>query len=260
MERRAALVLTFLALALNSARGGVLESDFCRKDALSTPGAEVEAYARRRGGYCDGVVYQVNSGDGELPVIGVSVASIAGNPQSRAVSITTMPLPASPSGIAWPLHLQGVAKSPKVNYRLDAALFSGRPFAIGPDSAMSKVASRLRVEDVAWSAWSDSSEHGRTYVPVIMPSAAGGEVKLMVRPTIPVAYVVFSIENTSGGVVKPEASLRMENDPDRRAEPVTLVIPPGKPELVVVKVIAVGNSGVTQAVSVRLIRPGGSGR
>jgi hypothetical protein len=256
MERRAALVL--IILALGSVRGEGLENDFCRKDALNAPGAAAEAYARRRGGYCDGVIYQVNAGDGELPVIGVSVAGAA-NPQNRGAGLTTMPLPASPGGIVWPLHLQGVAKSHKINYRLDAALLSGRPLVLGADSAMSKVASHLRMEDIAWAAWSDSSENGRTYVPVIAPGATSGKVNLLVRPTIPTAYVVFSIENLAGGVIKPEASLRMVNDPDKRAEPVTLAIPAGKPELVVVKVVAVGNSGVTQAAVVRLIRPGGSG-
>jgi hypothetical protein len=124
---------------------------------------------------------------------------------------------------------------------------------------MSKVGLRLHVEDVVWTAWSDSSEQGRIYVPVIVPGATGNEVKLTVRPTIPIAYVVFSIENTSGVVLKPESSIRVENDPDKRAEPITMVIPAGKPELVVVKVIAVGNSGETQVASVQLVRPGGTG-
>jgi hypothetical protein len=260
MERRAVLVLTLLTLAVGSARGGALEFDFCRKDALGSPGAEAEAYARRRGGYCDGAVYQPHSGDGKLAVIGVRAAPVAGNPQSRAVGITTMTLPASSSGIVWPLHLQGVAKSPKVNYRLDAALSSGRPFVVGPESAMSKVTPRLRAEDVAWTAWSDSSQYGRTYVPVIMPGAAAGEVELTVRPTIPIAYLIYSVENPAGAVLKPETSIAVESDPERRAEPMVLAIPAGRPELVVVKVIAVGNGGETQAASVRLVRPGGAGR
>ena len=259
MERRAALVLTFLALSVASpVRGGSQAADYCRQDALGESSAE--AYARRRGGYCDGAVYQAHAGDGELPVIGVNAAPIAGNPQRQAVAITTIALPATLSGISWPLHLQGVAKSPKVNYRLDAALSSGRPLVVGPESAMLKVSPRLLAEDVAWNAWSDSSEHGRIYVPLIMPGATGGEVQLMVRPTIPVAYVIYSIEDPSGAVLKPEASIPEESDPNRRAEPITLAIPAGRPELIVVKILAVGNNGRTQVASVRLIRPGGSGR
>lgn len=255
MERRAVLVLTFLALAIGPVRGGVWEVDFCRKDALGSPSAE--AYARRRGGYCDGAVFQVNAG-GELSVIGVSAAPIVGNPRGRGVGITTMALPAPLSGIAWPLHLQGVAKSPRRNYRLDAALFSGRPLIVGAESAMLKITSPLRAEDIAWIAWSDSNQHGRTYVPVVMSGATVGEVELIVRPTIPIAYVVYSVEDPSGTVVKPKASIRVASDPDKRAAPVSLVIPAGRPELVVVKVLAVGNSGETQSASVRLVRPGGA--
>jgi hypothetical protein len=219
-----------------------------------------KAYARRSGGYCDGAVYQENAGEGELPVIGVNAAPITGNPQSRAVSITAIPLPASLGGIAWPLHLQGVARSPKVNYRLDAALSFGHPLGVGPESAMSKVEPRLRADDVAWIAWSDSSQDGRIYVPLVMPGATGGDVELTVRPTIPIAYVVFSVEDLSGAVVKKEASVQADSDPKKRGAPMTLVIPAGRPELVVVKVIAVGNSGRTQTASIRLVRPGGAGR
>lgn len=260
MARRSALVLTGFALMAGLlAQSGAQESDFCRKDAFGGPNAKAEVYARRSGGYCDGAVFQPHSGSGELPVIGVNAAPIVGDPKSQSVSITAIALPKSLSGIVWPLHLQGVARSPKVNYRLDAALSSGRPLVVGPESAMSRVELNLRAEDVAWSAWSDSSQDGRTYVPVVMPEASGGDVELTVRPTIPVAYVVYSVKDASGGLVKGEATIRAESTPDRRSAPMTLVIPAGKPELVVVKVIAVGNNGRTQAASVRLIRPGGAG-
>lgn len=250
MERRGALVLALVALA-----AGPADADFCRTDALGGAAARPEAYARRTGGYCDGAVYQENAGGG-LPVIGVNAAPIQGSPQSRAVRITTIPLPASVDGIAWPLQLQGVARSSEVNYRLDAALSSGSPLVVGPESAMPKVGSSLRAEDVAWSAWSDSSRDGRTYVPLVMPGGAGGDVEVTVRPTIPCAYVLFSVEDANGAVIKPEASV----EPKKRGAPVTLVIPAGQPELVVVKIIAVGNSGRTQAASLRLVRPGGAGR
>lgn len=261
MARRSALVLTGLALAVGFlAKGGAQESDFCRENAFGGPGAKAEVYARRSGGYCDGAVFQPHSGGGELPVIGVNAAPILGDPKSRAVSITAIALPKSLGGIVWPLHLQGVARSPKVNYRLDAALSSGRPLVIGPESGMSKREQNLRMEDVAWSAWSDSSEDGRTYVPVVMPGASGGDVELTVRPTIPVAYVVYSIKDASGGVVQGETTIRAESTPETRSAPMTLPIPAGKSELVIVKVIAVGNTGRTQVASVRLFRPGGAGR
>lgn len=261
MEGRGALVVAALALAAGfSAGGSAKEADFCREDAFGGAHEKAETYARRSGGYCDGAIYQENAGEGDLPVIGVSVAPIKGNPKSGAVGITAIPLPKGLKGIDWPLRLQGVARSPQVNYRLDAALFSGRPLTVGPESAMSKIKPNLRAEDVAWSAWSDSSPDGRTYVSLLMPNAAAGGVEITVRPTIPFAYVVFSIRDTSGNVLQKKTSVNVDDIRDKRGAPVTFAIPAGKPELVVVQVTAIGNSSKTQVARVRLVRPGGTGR
>jgi hypothetical protein len=258
MARRDALVLTALALsAAVLAHGEPQGSDFCRVGAFGDSRAAAEAYARRTGGYCDGAVFEPHAGSGELPVIGVSAAPIAGNPQLQPVRIQTMALPAAVGGVVWPLHLQGVARSPKVNYRLDAALSASRPLVVGPESAMLKVRPSLSAEEVAWMAWSDTSQDGRTYVPLQMPGAASRGVELTVRPTIPVAYLLFSIEDPGGKVLQRQTSLRFANDPAKRAAPIPLLIPAGMPQLVVVKVAAVGNSGATQVADVRLVRPAG---
>lgn len=259
MARRNALVLIgFLSAKSFLAQAGVPQGDdYCRSDALAGPDEGAEVYARR-GDYCDGAVFQVNAGNGELPVIGVSATPIQGNPKFQAVSIAAMALPSSVSGISWPLHVQGVAKSPEANYRLDAALSPVRPLVLGSESAMSKVAPRLRAEDVAWISWSDSSVDGLTYIPVIAPGSIAGKVEVTVRPTIPVAYVIFTVEDTRGAVIHPKANVKMESNPEGRALPMTFVIPAGEPELVVVRVTAFGNSGRTQVARFRLVRPKGA--
>lgn len=250
MERRAALVLALLVVAAAPSA-----ADFCREEALAGADAGPGAYARRSGGYCDGAVYQEHAGEGELPVIGVRAAPIQGSPRDRAVRLTTIPLSANQNGIKWPLQLQGVAKSPEANYRLDAALSAGSPLSIGPESAMLKIGAGLRAEEVAWVAWSDTSRDGRTFVPLVMPGVSGGDVEVTVRPTIPVAYLLYSVKDPKGAVIAPEASIDGDPDPRKRGIPMTLVVRAGRPELVIVTVIAVGYNGGTQTVSLRLIRP-----
>jgi len=120
---------------------------------------------------------------------------------------------------------------------------------------MLEIGGGLRAEEVAWVAWSDTSQDGRTYVPLVVPGAAGGDVEVLVRPTIPVAYLLYSVEDLKGAVIAPEASVDGDPDPRKRGIPMTLVVRAGRPELVIVKVTAVGYNGKTQTASLRLIRP-----
>jgi hypothetical protein len=239
---------------------------FCLEVPSGESREDPGAYARRAGGsYCDGVVFQRHSGRGDLPVIGVMGAPVTGDPRKAALRITVLAPPEGVSGIAWPLHLKGLARSPDVNYRLDAALLSvDQPVVIGPDSAMSRIPrprGRLRTsdehlcaEDIAWVAWTDSLEHGRTYLPVTSAGASGGAVEIIVRPTVIAAYLKYSVLSEDRNLLGKETMVE-GNSSVGSGEAITITIPAGVPRVVVVSVLALGSDGNNQAASVRLVRP-----
>lgn len=253
MKRAAVLVFSFFValIALAEPRSGT----FCRETAVGSSNGGPAAYARRAGGrYCDGALSELHAGPGDLPVIGVMVGAVRGDPGRMPVSLTVV-APPEPSEIAWPMQLQGVARSSDVSYRLDAALLSiGQPVVIGAESAMPRMTPRLHAEDVAWAAWSESPRSGRTYLPVVaLGAAAGGAVQIIVRPTISTAYVTYTLLSASASVLVPETDIA---DNIKQGQPVSVTVPVGSPRPVVAKVVAVGNDGDTQVASVRLVRPG----
>jgi hypothetical protein len=248
VARRLALVLSLLVAAAGTTSGA--PADFCQQDALAAKKTDPAAYDRRPAGYCDGSVYRPQVGSGELAVIGVSVPPIKGDPGKRPISIVALLPDDFAHLVSWPLQVQGVALSPRVNYRLDAALGLTAPLRIGTESAMRRLIPILTADGVAWSAWDDSPTHGRIYVPVAAGDTASGAVEITVRPTIYTAYVRFSVLDAARNRVAPEKTVARGTDP---GDPVSFTLPSG-PEHVVVNVVAVGNAGDTQAAAIRVIR------
>ncbi len=226
-------------------------AEMCKVIAASSNPAE---YRPRDGGrYCDGSFFEPNSGGTELPVIGVSAALITGDPSVKPIALAVSPPPAGVSA-KWPLHLQGLAKSPGISYRLDAALASSAdPLVIGKESGMMHTPS-LQADGVAWSAWSDDSDNGVTYFPVITPGAHAGNVEILVRPTMATAYVTYTLLNDAGIELAPKARASLPKTSDL-ATPVPITIPAGEPRVIRVKILAMGRSGDTQVAMIRLVRP-----
>ena len=230
-------------------------NDFCNAAAFGDQTKSPTSYGRRAGGYCDGAVYEQHSGSGELSVIGLTAAPIEGSPGSTPLHITAL-VPSHGNGVdAGELHLCGVAKSPTLNYRLDAGLSVSRGVTVGPESAMFRLVPPLLGEDVAWTAWVDSSTDGRTYFPVVPFGSSGHGVEITVRPTIPTAYVLYSVMSDSGQELAPEQKVQHESY--ELGEPVAFSVGASAP-VVLVKVIAVGNGGRTQVARIRLSHPGSS--
>jgi hypothetical protein len=242
MARRISLVLM---IVVAWAAGAETPAERCARTSVSRDPASA-AYARR-GAYCDGAFNENHSGPGFLPVIGVTATPVAGN-VPVTISVLAVGAPANQ-----PLQLQGVAKSPDVNYRFDAGL-DGQPLVIGRESAMTRVRRQpLRAEEIAWAAWRDVPE-GKLYVPVVAAGAKAGAVEIIVRPTFTASYVVYSL-HTPG---TPERELQKRTvlkGTTRPGEPVTLTIPPGQPDEIVVNVMAVAEDGDTQAATFRVLRP-----
>lgn len=247
MARCISLVTVVLALA--AAAIGQTSDSRCRSD---TPGGDPSSatYARR-GSYCDGSRPEDNSGSGLLPVIGVTATAISGNPATKPLLIGVL---GSGGGDPRPVQLQGVARSPHVNYRLDAVL-SPPPLKIGPESAMTRIRPRpLQAEDIAWVAWKDLPD-GRTYIPVVASGAAPRSLEIVVRPSIVAGYLVYSVTAAANGRVLLGETLAPGNRVP--AEPVSLTIAPGEPRAIVVHVTAVAEDGETQVVDLRVTRPSG---
>jgi hypothetical protein len=254
MACRLSLVVT---IAIGLARGslGAAPNTFCQEYLHPGSVAASTLYAPRgEGAYCDGSVFEPNAG-GELAVIGVVAFQVRGDPTGSPLALTVL---AAPLGVevTWPLHLQGIARSPDINYRLDAGLSSAaQPVVIGRESAMNRVVPRLSAGDVAWSAWSESSRYGRLYLPVIPAGIAyRGNVEITVRPTMATSYVTYSVASSSGAALTKEMSVP---GPVKIADPVSISISPGTPQIIVVKVLAIGSDGEMQAASIRLVRPPG---
>jgi hypothetical protein len=225
----------------------------CLDIATSAPPQSATTYGPRAGGaYCDGSIPQRHAGAGELPVIGLMTA-VTGEPAASPVTLTVLLTQADSAGLAWPLRVQGVARSPRENYRLDAAIPSAaRPtITVGPESAMSHL--HMRADTVAWLAWADSPA-GRTYIPVAGPASYNGALNLIVRPTASAAYVKYEVISADGHSLGNNAV--NGNSGTGLGEPVLIPIPPGAPGLLVVNVLAVLSDGRRQAASIRLLRPG----
>ena len=224
---------------------------FCRVVAFKGQ-PSVSSYALRvRDRYCDGSLAEPHSGSGELAVIGVTASPITGNPQTATLRVGVVD-----RGVSWPVQLQGVAKAPEINYRFDGALQSAaQPMIIGAESAMTKMAPPLRVEQVAWSAWSDTKTSGRIFVPVVAAGAAPGDVQITVRSPSAVAYLYYSVESVNRDVLIPDKNVD-SNPKDRVGTPISFVIPRGDPALVVVKITAYSSDGTMPTAVIYLIRPG----
>jgi hypothetical protein len=242
MARGIPLVLMLSAGVLADTTALAAEPPSVRCEKTQNRDLSSAAYARR-GAYCDGSVQENHSGEGTLPVIGVSATPFTGGvPLSIGVLLGS----AAPGEL---LQLQGVAKSPDVNYRFDAGL--NRQLTIGRDSALSKLS--LLAKDVAWVAWRPTPE-GPLYLPVVAVGATPGALEIIVRPTFAAGYVVYSI-HTPG---PPKNEIQKQIDlPGTKApgDPVTFTIPPGPLGLIVVEVTAVAEDGETQAASIRVMRP-----
>jgi hypothetical protein len=250
MACRDALVLIVALLLTRSLHAQPASSDFCQEALLKSRPTGPDSYARRLG-YCDGAVFKPNAGSGELPVIGVVAGPIGGDPASAPLILSAVPAaqPGEPDHVLW---LQGFAKSPDANYRLDATLFRDQRLSIGKDSAMPRTSPVLTAKDVAWAAWAESSQYGKTYYPVVSAGPVWPYVEITVRPTIRVASINYTIADSLGGIVVKNTPLQ---GPARLGDPVSFTVPAGSPALVVARVVAVGNTGKTQVASIRFYRP-----
>jgi hypothetical protein len=249
MARRISLVLTVCIVFGCSVLHGDAPQSTCAKAAIA-PNPAATAYARR-GPYCDGSVREDQSGPGTLAVIGITATPVSGDPAVKPVMISLL---SPPTAAESRLELRAVGKSPRVNYRLDAGL-AAQPLKIGSESAMSRL--RLRADEVAWLAWRDTA-NGTLYVPVIAGGAKPRALQIMVRPTFPSAYLVYSIRAESPDrELQPEKTIKGNDEP---GEPVSLVIEAGEPRIVVITVTAVAEYGETQTAIIRVVRPGSVAR
>lgn len=245
MARCVSLVAVLLALA--AAGIGQTSDSLCTS---GTPnGDRSSAKYGRRGSYCDGSLPEDNSGPGLLPVIGVTATAISGNPAAKPLVIGLLD---TGGGDRRPVQLRGVARSPHVNYRLDAVL-SPPSLTIGAESAMTKVRpDPLRAEDVAWVAWKDGQKDP-AYIPVIAAGAAVRSLEITVRPSIVAGYLVYSVKAADGGVLQGDTVVPGNGVP---GAPVSLTIASGVPRAIVVHVTAVAGDGETQDVYIHVTRPG----
>ncbi|HEV7733703.1 MAG TPA: hypothetical protein VGR62_16160 [Candidatus Binatia bacterium] len=253
MAGRGPLVLILSILLTSIARsadaGSATADDTCRKDALSQAGTRPEAYAPRRGGYCDGVVFEAHSGSGELTVIGISASGIAGDPSSGPVRIAAA---AAIEGASTALRLQGVAKAPEINYRLDAKLDPGQSLVLDKESALTMVQPHLRAEDVAWLAWSDSAVDGRIYTPTTLAGAGGSGVEIIVRPTIDTTYSILTIERPSANGASPKT---LRETARSAGQPIAFGVTSETAGILRINILAVGYDGTTQTANIRLRYP-----
>jgi hypothetical protein len=250
MARSDAVVLGPALIVLVVAGAQPSPTDFCNASFFAQTSGDA-AYSVKSNRYCDGAVFQPNAGSGELPVIGVAAGPVTGDPSAQALKISTLPLPQgrNPEPV---IRLQGIARSKDTNYRLDAGLFAGTPLTIAGESAMAQASPRLSAGEIAWSAWTDDTASGRTYHPVISGSQ-WSYVEITVRPSISVASINYSAVDLNNKTIVAQTTVA---GPAKRGDPVAIKVPGGPPAIVVVKIVAVGNTGATQAAGFRMYRPG----
>ena len=219
--------------------------DTCAEVLRRSNSKQPDSYARRSGGYCDGAVFEPNAGTGDLPVIGV-VAGVANNdPRLSAL----FPSNASDTGV---LTVQAFAKSTDINYRFDAILSRDQQLTLGPDSGMRLKTPPLNPMDIGWAAWADSVQSGKTYYPIVIGPQILPYVEITIRPTIRVVSISYTLKDTSGTILIPT---KLIPNPTKLRGSVSFTVPNGRPAIVVAQIIAVGNAGNTQGVTLRFQRP-----
>lgn len=208
------------------------------------------AYAQRTRLYCDGVVVERHAGRGELPVIGVMLGRVTGDPSAGGVELRIATAGRGDSG---PLRLQGTALRRESRYRLDALVPLSEPLRLGRESGMTKRTPPLRADDVAWAAWTDTPAQGRTYYPVTQGARAAGPLFIVVRPTIRSSYLLYTVSDASGSPLLPPARAAGITAPGDAVVLELSKLPSVSP--IVVQVTAVGSLGRDQTVPIRVAIP-----
>src|SRR5687767_14298876 len=103
MACRGAVVLIWVGLALGAAAGASQPREYCRAISGKDP-SDAAKYQLRDGRYCDGALFEAHAGDGELPLIALTVGSPAGAPAVHALKFTAV---TPRDSVSWPLRFQG---------------------------------------------------------------------------------------------------------------------------------------------------------